>query len=45
MEDIDKEVSEMKLTVNARARIVAMSFLSEVGQNTQFCDNHTIQTH
>ncbi len=30
MEDIDKEISEMKLTVNARARIVALSFLSEV---------------
>nr|ACU45080.1 Arp [Pfiesteria piscicida] len=29
MEDIDKEVSELKLRVNARARIVAQSFLNE----------------
>ena len=27
MEDIDKEISEMKLAVNARARIVAEEFL------------------
>ncbi|XP_033647181.1 actin-related protein 2/3 complex subunit 4 [Asterias rubens] len=27
MEDIDKEISEMKLSVNARARIVAQEFL------------------
>ena len=31
MEDVDREISEMKLSVNARARIVAESFLS------QFC--------
>merc|ERR1711907_182187 len=29
MQDIDKEVSELKLAVNARARIVAQSFLAE----------------
>jgi actin related protein 2/3 complex subunit 4 len=29
MEDIDKEISSMKLTVNARARIVANEFLSK----------------
>jgi len=29
MQDIDKEVSEMKLGVNARARIVAQSYLKE----------------
>ena len=27
MEDVDKEISEMKLFLNARARIVAESFL------------------
>lgn len=35
MTDIDKEVSEMKLQVNARARICAESFLSGV---SGFCD-------
>eukprot|EP00033_Pygsuia_biforma_P000125 GCRY01000160.1.p1 GENE.GCRY01000160.1~~GCRY01000160.1.p1 ORF type:complete len:170 (+),score=23.34 GCRY01000160.1:111-620(+) len=29
MEDVDKEISEMKLAVNARARIVAEEFLSQ----------------
>ena len=28
MEEIDKEVSEMKLSINARARIVAEQFMS-----------------
>ena len=27
MEDIDKEINELKLAINARARIVATSFL------------------
>ena len=30
MEEVDKEVSEMKLSVNARARIVAESYLLQV---------------
>jgi actin related protein 2/3 complex subunit 4 len=30
MEEVDKEISEMKLTLNARARIVAEEFLKEV---------------
>lgn len=30
MEEIDKEISEMKLSVNARARIVAEEFLKRV---------------
>lgn len=30
MEDIDKEISEMKITLNARARIVAEEFLKNV---------------
>ena len=33
MEDIDKEISEMKLSVNARARIVAQEFLKSVSSN------------
>ncbi|RKP33472.1 arp2/3 complex 20 kDa subunit [Dimargaris cristalligena] len=31
MEDVDKEISEMKLSLNARARIVAESYLSQWG--------------
>ena len=30
MEEIDKEISEMKLSVNAHARIVAEEFLKNV---------------
>ncbi len=30
MEEVDKEISEMKLSLNARARIVAESYLSAV---------------
>lgn len=30
MEEVDKEISEMKLSVNARARIVAEEFLKQV---------------
>ena len=30
MEDVDKEISEMKLSLNARARTVAESYLSTV---------------
>jgi len=32
MEDVDKEISEMKLSLNARARIVAESYLSTVSK-------------
>lgn len=32
MEEIDKEISEMKLSVNARARIVAEEFLKNVSK-------------
>ena len=32
MEEIDKEISEMKLSVNARARIVAEEFLKHVSR-------------
>lgn len=31
MEDVDKEISEMKLSLNARARIVAESYLTTFG--------------
>ena len=31
MEEIDKEISEMKLCVNSRARICAEEFLKRVG--------------
>jgi hypothetical protein len=30
MEDVDKEISEIRLSLNARARIVAESYLSTV---------------
>ena len=30
MQDIDKEISAMKIAVNARARIVATEFMTEV---------------
>lgn len=30
MEEIDKEISEMKITLNARARICAEEFLKNV---------------
>ena len=31
MEEVDKEISEMKLSLNARARVVAESYLNAVG--------------
>ena len=30
MEEVDKEISEMKLSLNSRARIVAESYLIQV---------------
>jgi len=35
MEDVDKEISEMKLSVNARARIVAEEYLKQVRAGTR----------
>ena len=35
MEEIDKEISEMKISLNARARIVAEEFLKNVGVGKQ----------
>lgn len=35
MEDVDKEISEMKLSLNARARIVAESYLATVSLDFQ----------
>lgn len=37
MEEIDKEISEMKLSVNARARIVAEEFLKNVSSTLPSC--------
>lgn len=37
MEEIDKEISEMKLSVNARARIVAEEFLKNVSNLFASC--------
>lgn len=37
MEEIDKEISEMKLSVNARARIVAEEFLKNVSGRAYWC--------
>lgn len=36
MEDVDKEISEMKLFLNARARFVAESFLTPVRMGPVF---------
>jgi actin related protein 2/3 complex subunit 4 len=33
MEEVDKEISEMKLSLNARARIVAETYLMQVRPN------------
>lgn len=35
MEEVDREISEMKLSLNARARIVAESYLTAVGPQSQ----------
>lgn len=35
MEEVDKEISEMKLSLNARARIVAESYLTAVCARTR----------
>lgn len=32
MEEVDKEISEMKLSLNARARVVAESYLNAVSR-------------
>ena len=34
MEEVDKEISEMKLSLNARARVVAESYLSAVSNHS-----------
>jgi predicted nucleotidyltransferase component of viral defense system len=41
MEDVDKEISEMKLSLNARARIVAESYLVTVSQVFHNPSHHT----
>jgi actin related protein 2/3 complex subunit 4 len=42
MEDVDREISEMKLSLNARARTVAESYLTAVrlGRSYQLFDTH-----
>uniref|UniRef100_A0AAY4D1Q9 Actin-related protein 2/3 complex subunit 4 n=1 Tax=Denticeps clupeoides TaxID=299321 RepID=A0AAY4D1Q9_9TELE len=42
MEEIDKEISEMKLSVNARARIVAEEFLKNVLHTSCFIHVHVL---
>ena len=42
MEDVDKEISEMKLSLNARARIVAESYLSAVSPFGDLLTNLTL---
>lgn len=37
MEEVDKEISEMKLFLNARARFVAESFLTPVSMLQETC--------
>ena len=37
MEEVDKEISEMKLSLNARARVVAESYLSAVSLSILIC--------
>lgn len=41
MEDVDKEISEMKLSLNARARIVAESYLVTVSRDLLIALYHT----
>lgn len=36
MEDVDREISEMKLSLNARARVFAESYLSVVRVSSEF---------
>lgn len=38
MEEVDKEISEMKLSLNARARVVAESYLTAVSTKLYYCD-------
>lgn len=36
MEEVDREISEMKLSLNARARIVAESYLTAVSGQCRY---------
>ena len=44
MEEVDKEISEMKLSLNARARVVAESYLLAVSKVTYTCRNKMIKS-
>jgi actin related protein 2/3 complex subunit 4 len=41
MEEVDKEISEMKLSLNARARIVAESYLTAVRSKLFVFETHS----
>ena len=41
MEDVDREISEMKLSLNARARIVAESYLAAVSLSLPLSSSRT----
>ncbi|KNZ62316.1 actin-like protein 2/3 complex subunit 4 [Puccinia sorghi] len=45
MEDVDREISEMKLSLNARARIVAESYLTQVKYLTSFSFLFSLTVH
>lgn len=45
MEEVDKEISEMKLSLNARARIVAESYLGTVSPFTAITSHHASPTN
>ena len=42
MEEIDKEISEMKISLNARARIVAEEFLKNVHLSLHYSLTFTV---
>jgi actin related protein 2/3 complex subunit 4 len=44
MEEVDKEISEMKLSLNARARTVAESYLTAVS-TAQICLQINTEVH
>ena len=45
MEEIDKEISEMKLSVNSRARICAEEFLKKVTQKNVYILKQPLKLH
>ncbi|KAJ3343496.1 Arp complex subunit [Gonapodya sp. JEL0774] len=45
MEDVDKEISEMKLSINARARIVAETYLSQNQTRNKQVTDQRFESH